>query len=65
MAISAELLEILVCPDDHAPVRLVGPAEQPTGLKCERCLRVYPIRDDIPVMLIEEATRDSAAGGNG
>ncbi|MGH9413202.1 MAG: Trm112 family protein [Terriglobales bacterium] len=62
MAISPELLEILVCPDDRAPVHLVGPADQPTGLKCDQCQRVYPIRDDIPVMLIDEATRDSAPG---
>ena len=27
-----------------------------TGLKCGRCRRVYPIKDDIPVMLIDEAT---------
>jgi uncharacterized protein YbaR (Trm112 family) len=27
-----------------------------TGLKCATCNRVYPIQDDIPVMLIEEAT---------
>jgi len=53
MAISPELLRILVCPEDHAPVRLV-PGGQ--GLKCERCQRVYPIKDDIPVMLVEEAT---------
>jgi uncharacterized protein len=26
------------------------------GLKCQKCLRVYPIKDDIPVMLIDEAT---------
>ncbi len=57
MAVSPELLEILVCPDDHAPVRLVHDG---AGLKCERCHRVYPIRDDIPVMLIEEATIEAA-----
>jgi uncharacterized protein YbaR (Trm112 family) len=27
-----------------------------SGLKCQTCRRVYPIRDDIPVMLPEEAT---------
>jgi len=53
MAISEELLEILVCPACHAKVEL-----KPDGsaLKCVECKRVYPIRDDIPVMLIDEST---------
>ena len=53
MAISQELLDILVCPADKTPVKLV--ADQ-RGLKCPACRRVYPIREDIPVMLIDEAT---------
>lgn len=52
MAISKELLEILVCPVCKAPVELT---EDKNGLKCGQCKRVYPIRDDIPVMLIDEA----------
>ncbi|MCE5309472.1 MAG: Trm112 family protein [Acidobacteriales bacterium] len=52
MAISKELLEILVCPLCKAPVELKPDG---TGLKCQQCKRVYPIRDDIPVMLIDEA----------
>ncbi len=52
MAISKELLEILVCPLCKATVELTA-AE--TGLRCVQCRRVYPIRDDIPVMLIDEA----------
>jgi uncharacterized protein YbaR (Trm112 family) len=52
MAVSKELLEILVCPEDKAPVHLTP---DQTGLKCEKCHRVYPIRDDIPVMLVDEA----------
>jgi uncharacterized protein YbaR (Trm112 family) len=53
MAISQDLLEILACPACKAKVEL-----QPdgSGLKCVQCKRVYPIRDDIPVMLIEEAS---------
>jgi uncharacterized protein YbaR (Trm112 family) len=52
MAISKDLLDILVCPVCKAPVKM-----QPdqSGLKCVQCKRVYPIRDDIPVMLIDEA----------
>ncbi len=52
MAVSKDLLDILVCPLCKAPVHLV---HYETGLKCEQCKRVYPIRDDIPVMLIDEA----------
>lgn len=53
MAVDPALLEILVCPECKAPVRLV---KNGTALKCEKCRRVYPIKDDIPVMLIDEAT---------
>ncbi len=53
MAIDRELLEILACPSCKTPVTLVGNG---TGLKCAQCHRVYPIKDDIPVMLIDEAT---------
>jgi len=52
MAISEQLLEILVCPACHAKVELKPDG---SGLKCVDCKRVYPIRDDIPVMLIDEA----------
>ncbi|MBM3723855.1 MAG: Trm112 family protein [Acidobacteria bacterium] len=53
MAISKELLDILVCPLCKATVEL---KEDGSGLKCVQCKRVYPIRDDIPVMLAAEAT---------
>ena len=52
MAVSKELLEILVCPFCKATVEM-NPDQ--SGLKCVQCRRVYPIRDDIPVMLIDEA----------
>jgi len=52
MAISKELLEILACPLCKEEVRLTPNSD---GLKCVKCHRVYPIRDDIPVMLIDEA----------
>ena len=52
MAISKELLEILVCPLCKAALDLKPDGH---GLKCVQCHRVYPIRDDIPVMLIDEA----------
>jgi hypothetical protein len=53
MAISQDLLEILACPACKAKVELQPDGQ---GLKCVQCRRLYPIRDDIPVMLIEEAT---------
>lgn len=53
MPISQELLEILVCPACKATVEL---RPDQSALKCVSCHRVYPIRDDIPVMLIDEAT---------
>lgn len=53
MAVNPELLKILVCPLCKAQVQLTDGGQ---GLKCVACHRVYPIRDDIPVMLISEAT---------
>jgi uncharacterized protein YbaR (Trm112 family) len=51
--IPQELLDILVCPVCKAPVKL---APDNSSLKCQSCRRVYPVRDEIPVMLPEEAT---------
>jgi uncharacterized protein len=55
--IDKELLEILVCPVCKTPVVPKGDS----GLKCSQCRRVYPIKDDIPIMLIDEATTDPAS----
>lgn len=52
MPISKDLLEILVCPVCRADLEL---KPDQSGLKCVQCRRVYPIRDDIPVMLPDEA----------
>ncbi len=57
MPISKELLDILACPLCKTEVKLTPDGK---GLKCVQCRRVYPIRDDIPVMLIEEATIDES-----
>lgn len=56
MAIDPKLLEILACPLCKTEVRLT---EDGTGLVCDTCRRRYPIVDDIPVMLLEEATQVS------
>jgi uncharacterized protein YbaR (Trm112 family) len=58
MALSPELLDILVCPADKARVELTADG---SGLKCTQCSRVYPIREDIPVMLVEEALTEEPA----
>ena len=52
MAVSQELLDILVCPVCKLPVQLTTDGQ---GLKCAQCRRVYPIKDDIPNMIIEDA----------
>jgi uncharacterized protein YbaR (Trm112 family) len=54
MAISPELLEILRCPKCKSKVKLKPDG---SGLKCidPECSLVYPVRDDIPVMLVDEA----------
>ena len=52
MPISKDLLEILACPKCKGEVRL---NESQDGLICENCKLMYEIRDDIPVMLIDEA----------
>lgn len=55
--VDPELLAILACPLDKQPVKRVG-----NYLVCQECQRHYPIRDGIPVMLIDEAlTPEEAA----
>jgi len=52
MALRKELLDILVCPKCKGDILLT---EAEDGLVCKSCKLVYPIRDDIPVMLVDEA----------
>ena len=54
--IPQDLLDMLVCPVCKKPVTLHANG---TSLKCGECHRVYPIQDDIPVMLIDSATIDA------
>jgi uncharacterized protein YbaR (Trm112 family) len=49
------LLRILVCPLCKTPVE--GTPDE-SGLRCIACKRVYPVRDNIPVMLVDEAKID-------
>ena len=52
--LSKELLDILACPKCKGPVELT---DKEDGLVCHSCMLLYEIRDDIPVMLIEEAKK--------
>jgi len=50
--VSKELLRVLVCP---ACKQALEYRQNPQSLKCTLCHRVYPVRDDIPIMLVDEA----------
>jgi len=54
MAIDKELLDILVCPQCKGDIYL---NENKDGLICDKCKLMYEIKDDIPIMLIDEAKR--------
>ena len=54
MAIDKELLNILACPKCKGDIHL---NDKKDGLICEACRLIYPIKDDIPVMLIDEAIK--------
>jgi uncharacterized protein YbaR (Trm112 family) len=60
MNLDASLLEILACPNCRADLRVDDAASE---LVCTGCGYAYPVRDDIPVLLIDEARRpeDSAS----
>ncbi len=52
MALSQDLLNILACPKCKGDLRLTDSQD---GLICDACKLRYPIKDDIPIMLIDEA----------
>ena len=52
MALNKELLDILVCPQCKGDIYLNA---DKNGLICEDCRLIYEIKDDIPVMLVDEA----------
>jgi uncharacterized protein YbaR (Trm112 family) len=55
MLIAKDLLDILVCPECKTPLR--PPVDSANGLRCDTCRRIYPIRDEIPVLIIDQATK--------
>lgn len=62
MSLPPFLLEILVCPECHAALAEVGDGDDDQGeLRCtgESCGLAYPVRDGIPVLLVDEARRPS------
>ncbi len=54
MGVDKELLDILACPACKGGLALT---ERGDGLVCEKCALKYPIKDDIPIMLIDEAVK--------
>jgi hypothetical protein len=54
MTISKDLLDILACPKCKGDLRLT---EKEDGLICDPCRLLYEIRDEIPIMLIDEAKK--------
>jgi len=54
MPITKELLDILACPKCKGDIHLNDKSD---GLVCDACKLMYPIKDDIPVMLIDQAIR--------
>ncbi len=54
MAIDKGLLDILACPKCKGSIKL---NENEDGLICDNCRLIYPIKDDIPVMLVDEAAK--------
>lgn len=59
MAVDPKLLEILACPLCRTPVRATADG---AGLVCDTCRRRYPVVDDIPVLLVDEATPEPEDG---
>jgi uncharacterized protein len=53
MKITEEFVEMMICPACQSKVRL---REDGSAIKCLGCRRVYPIEDDMPMMLADKAT---------
>ena len=64
LALDPVLLEVLACPADHHAPLAVGTPDDPAApaLTCTECGRIFPIRDGIPVLLLDEATGGPTVG---
>ena len=54
MPLNKQLLEILVCPQCHGKVHFDAKL---SGIICDQCKLLYEVKDDIPVMIVEEAKK--------
>ncbi len=54
MSLDEELFEVLACPECKGPLH---PTADGDGLTCEACRVLYPVKDDIPILLAEQAIR--------
>lgn len=54
MNIDQQLLDIIVCPACHGALQ-----PEADELVCQGCGNAYPVRDDIPVLLVDEARKPS------
>jgi len=61
MNLDPALLDILVCPDCRSPLAV---DEEASELVCTGCGLAYPVRDDIPVLLVDEARRPAGAASD-
>ena len=52
MNISKDLLDVLVCPKCQGKIELI---EKENGIVCKKCRLIYPVTEDIPIMLIDSA----------
>ena len=60
MPLAKDLLDILACPQCKGPVQYNEPAQE---ICCQHCQLAYPVRDEIPVMLVDEARPLRGANG--
>lgn len=56
---TAFLLEVLACPKCHGQLELAGNKAGDTGFACKNCAVVYPVENDIPVMLIDKSISEN------
>ena len=61
MPLNKELIDLLACPKCKGKLTL-KPAED--GLGCTKCDVVYPVRDDIPIMLVDQAIKEADWSGS-
>jgi uncharacterized protein YbaR (Trm112 family) len=61
MNLDQELLDLIVCPACHAALSVDEATEE---LVCSGCGLAYPVRDDIPVLLVDEARATRSPGGD-